>query len=226
MLKFERLGHGSLINDKCRFGALVDEVSDVKVRMRLGDADPDFKTVEIAPECTFKIRHVGTGTVLEGHRSLKILAGEDSEDTMIDLANCELQVRATLTRNVPKGKAKLDLSDVFKAGGLTVNDITIDGAPAAAEGEGAASVAKDKAIVTLASPAGEGGAEVAVNNFVLASGKATTHGNAAQVALKPGKYQVHFVTVLHENVEDTHMPNLTMLEFIKHCPDVLPAVHA
>ncbi len=225
MLKFERLGHGELIDRKCRFGALVDEVSDVEVRMLLGAADPEAKTIEDAPKCTFKIRHVGTGTVLEGHRSLEIPAGESATDVPLNLTQCELEVKATLTRNVPKGKTKLDLSDVFKAG-LTANDITVDGEPAVVEdADPIATVDNNKAIVTLATPAGDGGAEVAVN-FVLAAGKATTNGNAAQVALKPGKYQVHFITVLHENVEDTNMPNKTMLEFIKHCNDVLPAVHA
>jgi hypothetical protein len=230
MLKFERLGHGSLINDKCRFGALVDEVSDVKVTMVLDGVDDMSDEDAKAPECSFKIRHVGTGTVLEGHRSLVVPEPEAEGDEpaaqiTIDPKVCKLTVKATLKRNVPKGKTKLDLSDVFKAG-LTANDITVDGEPAGVEdADPIATVDNNKAIVTLATPAGDGGAEVAVN-FVLAAGKATTNGNAAQVALKPGKYQVHFITVLHENVEDTNMPNKTMLEFIKHCNDVLPAVHA
>ena len=224
MLKFERLGHGSLINDKCRFGALVDEVSDVKVTMVLDGLDDMSGEDAKAPECTFKIRHVGTGTVLEGHRSLVIPEPEaaDGEDAPapieIDPAACELKVTATLKRNVPKGKAKLDLSDVFTKD-LSADDLEADtGAKC--------TVAEDKAVVTLNPAAPEGGAEVSVKDFVLAKGAATTHKNAAKVTLKPGKYQVHFITVLHENVTDTHMPNLTMLEFIKHCPDVLPAIHA
>ena len=226
MLKFEKLNRGSVLSDKCRFDALVDEVSDVKVRMRLSTADaasyPAYPLIEHAPECTFKIRRVNAGTVLEGHRSLEI---PDGNDVVLDLAACELQVTATLTRIIPKGETKLDLSDVFKPGinGIEIEDIIIDGEHDPGD---IASVAEDKVIVTLFTPAGEGGAEVVVENFVLAAGKATTHGNAAQVALKPGKYQVHFITVLHENVTDTHMPNLTMLEFIKRCPDVLPAIHA
>jgi len=214
MLKFERLNRGSLLSDKCRFDALVDEVSDVKVRMRLSTADASYSQVDNAPECTFKIRHVNAGTVLEGHRSLEI---PDGNDVVLDLAACELQVTATLTRNIPKGKTKLDLSDVFKAGanGVGIGDIIIDGT---LDPEDIASVATDKVIVTLFTPAGEGGAEVVVENFVLAAGKATTHGNAAQVALKPGKYQVHFTTCLHESADSTNMPSLTRLEFIKHCP--------
>ena len=224
MLKFERLGHGSLINDKCRFGALVDEVSDVKVTMVLDGLDDMSGEDAKAPECTFKIRHVGTGTVLEGHRSLVIpepeaAEGEDAPAPIkIDPAACELKVTATLKRNVPKGKAKLDLSDVF------TKDLSADDLEADTGAE--CTVAEDKAVVTLNPAAPEGGAEVSVKDFVLASSAATTHKNAAEVTLKPGKYQVHFITVLHENVTDTHMPNLTMLEFIKHCPDVLPAIHA
>lgn len=226
MLKFEKLGHGELINDKCRFGALIDEVSDVKVTMKLNGVDPEAEGDEpaAAPECSFKIRHVGTGTVLEGHRSLVIPEPEaaDGEDAPapieIDPAACELKVTATLKRNVPKGKAKLDLSDVF------TKDLSADDLEADTDAE--CTVAEDKAVVTLNPAAPEGGAEVSVKDFVLAKGAATTHKNAAKVTLKPGKYQVHFITVLHENVTDTHMPNLTMLEFIKHCPDVLPAIHA
>ncbi len=216
MLKFERLGHGSLINDKCRFGALVDEVSDVKVTMVLDGLD---NMPGEAPECAFKIRHVGTGTVLEGHRSLAVL----SPGRQIDPAACELKVTATLKRNVPKGKLKLDLSDVF-----VKNVGAADDAPALEDdvNEDAPTWDENAAKVTLAAAAPESGAEVSVKDFVLAKGAATTHGNAAKVTLEPGKYQVHFITVLHENVEDTHMPNLTMLEFIKHCPDILPAIHA
>lgn len=225
MLKFERLGHGSLINDKCRFGALVDEVSDVKVTMKLnGVDDPDAKQ---DPNCSFKIRHVGTGTVLEGHRSLVVSEPEAEGDepaapTVIDPKACKLTVIATLKRNVPKGKLNLDLSDVF------VKDISTkaDAPELEADNDNAPHWDDNAAKVVLAAAAPEGGVEVSVKDFVLASGAATTHKNAAKVTLKPGKYQVHFITVLHENVEDTHMPNLTMLEFIKHCPDVLPAIHA
>lgn len=224
MLKFERLGHGELINDKCRFGALIDEVSDVKVTMVLDGLDDMSGENAKAPECTFKIRHVGTGTVLEGHRSLVIpepKAGEGEEapaPIVIDPKACELKVTATLKRNVPKGKAKLDLSDVFTKD-LSVDDLDADN-------DAKCAVAEDKAVVTLYPAAPEGGTEVSVKDFVLAKGAATTHKNAAKVTLKPGKYQVHFITVLHENIEETNMPNLTMLEFIKHCPDVLPAIHA
>lgn len=231
MLKFERLGHGSLINDKCRFGALVDEVSDVKVTMKLAGVDPEAGEGDepaAAPECTFKIRHVGTGTVLEGHRSLVVsepeaAEGEDAPAPIeIDPAACELKVTATLTRNVPKGKLKLDLSDVFVK---TVSDS--EDAPTLEADDGSTPTwDENDAKAVLADAAPEGGVEVSVKDFVLAEGAATTHKNAAKVTLKPGKYQVHFITVLHENVEDTHMPNLTMLEFIKHCPDVLPAIHA
>lgn len=223
MLKFEELGHGSLINDKCRFGALIDEVSDVKVTMVLDGLDDMSGDDAKAPECTFKIRHVGTGTVLEGHRSLVIPEPEAEGDEpaapiTIDPAACELKVTATLKRNVPKGKAKLDLSDVFTKD-LSADDLEVDT-------DAKCTVAEDKAVVTLIPAAPEGGAEVSVKDFVLAKGAATTHKNAAKVTLKPGKYQVHFITVLHENVTDTDMPNKTMLEFIKHCPDVLPAIHA
>jgi len=217
MLKFERLGHGSLINDKYRYGALVDEVSDVKVTMVLDQLDDMSAEDAKAPECTFKIRHVGTGTVLEGHRSLVV-----REPIEIDPAACELKVTATLKRVVPKGKIELDLSDVF------VKDLAAaDPLPEIYADNGAkCMLAKDKAVITLSVAAPEGGAEVTVKGFELAKGVATTHKNAAKVKLELGEYQVHFITVLHENVEDTHMPNLTMLEFIKHCPDVLPAIHA
>lgn len=231
MLKFEKLGHGSLINDKCRFGALVDEVSDVKVTMVLDGLDDMNGEDAKAPECTFKIRHVGTGTVLEGHRSLVIPEPEAEDDEpaapiVIDPKACKLTVTATLKRNVPKGKLKLDLSDVFVKNVHDGSDS--EPAPALKDDVNESEPAWDEnaAKVTLAAAAPEGGAEVSVKDFVLASGAATTHKNAAKVTLKPGKYQVHFITVLHENVTDTHMPNLTMLEFIKHCPDVLPAIHA
>ena len=229
MLKFEKLGHGSLINDKCRFGALVDEVSDVKVTMKLNGVDPEAEGDEpaAAPECTFKIRHVGTGTVLEGHRSLVVSEPEAEGDEPaapieIDPAACELKVTATLTRNVPKGKLKLDLSDVFVKNISKADDKPELEADDGSKPEWDANDAK----AVLAAAAPEGGVEVSVKDFVLAKGAATTHKNAAKVTLKPGKYQVHFITVLHEDVEDTRMPNLTMLEFIKHCPDVLPAIHA
>lgn len=222
MLKFERLGRGSWINDKCRFGALVDEVSDVEVRMLIDGVDV-VGAGDDAPKCSFKIRHVGTGTVLEGHRSLVVPEPEgDKPAAPIEIVPeaCKLQVKATLTRNVPKGKTKLDLSDVF------VNNLS-EFKPIVVSDSGEASAFEnDKAIITLNPAAPEGGAEVSVKNFVLAEGHATTHKNAAKVTLKPGKYQVHFITVLHENIEETNMPNLTMLEFIKHCPDVLPAIHA
>jgi len=227
MLKFERLGHGSLINDKCRFGALVDEVSDVKVTMVLDGVDDMSDEDAKAPECSFKIRHVGTGTVLEGHRSLVVSEPEAEGDEpaaqiTIDPAACKLQVKATLTRNVPKGKAKLDLSDVFVK---TVG--TTEDAPALeADNDNKPSWDENAAKVILNPAASEGGVEVSVKDFVLAEGHATTNGNAAKVTLKPGKYQVHFITVLHENIEETNMPNKAMLEFIKHCPDVLPAIHA
>lgn len=225
MLKFEKLGHGSLINDKCRFGALVDEVSDVKVTMVLDGLDDMDGDDAKAPECTFKIRHVGTGTVLEGHRSL-VIPEDAPAPIKINPAACELKVTATLKRNVPKGKLKLDLSDVFVKTVSAGSDSEL--APTLEDdvNENAPTWDKNAAKVILDAAAPEGGAEVSVKDFVLASGAATTHKNAAEVTLKPGKYQVHFITVLHENVTDTHMPNLTMLEFIKHCPDVLPAIHA
>lgn len=217
MLKFERLSHGSLINDKCRYDALVDEVSDVKVTMVLDQLDDMYTENAKAPECTFKIRHVGTCTVLEGHRSLVV-----REPIEIDPAACELKVTATLKRVVPKGKIELDLSDVF-----IKNLIAADPFPEIyTDNYAKYMLAEDKAVITLSVAAPEGGTEVTVKGFELAKGVATTHKNAAKVKLELGKYQVHFITVLHENVEDTHMPNLTMLEFIKHCPDVLPAIHA
>jgi hypothetical protein len=196
MLKFDCLGCGPKVNPNS-YAALLN-ANDLTVEMKLDTADAS------AAVCNAALRHVGTGTVVEGHRALSLNAAK-----AVAVANCTLELKTTITRTIPKGASKLDLSDVVNSN-LAKADVKKDGA-ALDEGDAVAN-----GVITLASAAAAD-VEITVEDLVVATGTATTDNNTATVNLDEGEYQVHFIARVHDNIECTHMPNPTMMEFVKHC---------
>lgn len=197
MLKFDRLGCGPKVNPNA-YTTLLDAANDLTVEMKLDTADA------AAVVCNAALRHVGTGTVVEGHRALAL-----DEAKAIVVANCTLELKTTITRTIPKGASKLDLSNVVN-NTLAKVDVKKDGADLA-EGDTVAN-----GVITLAAPAAAD-VEITIEDLVVATGTATTDNNAATVNIDAGDYQVHFVARAYDTVEDTRMPNPTMMEFVKHC---------
>lgn len=196
MLKFDCLGCGPKVNPN-GYAALLD-AADLIVEMKLDTAD------SAAVVCNAALRHVGTGTVVEGHRVLSLNAAK-----AIEVANCTLELKTTITRTIPKGASKLDLSDVV-SNALAKTDVKKDGA-ALDDGDTVAN-----GVITLAAPAAAD-VEITIEDLVVATGTATTGNNAATVNIDEGEYQVHFIARVHDNIECTRMPNPTMMEFVKHC---------
>lgn len=221
MLKFDDLGWGPKVNPN-GYSALLDEAKITEATLQLAAAVEAGEGSEGAADAkttngSVRLRHVGTGVVAEGHFGYK------AEDSMaIKTDECVLTVKGSITRVVPEGSTDLDLSGLFNAAGddgakkLGVDDCVVEGGTTPeivgpADGDPA-----DKCIVRLATAAPKAGTKVTVN-FDLTTGAATTHNNAETVNLDPGDYQIHLVARASNDNECTHMPNPTMMEFVKHC---------
>lgn len=189
MLKFDDLGRGPKVNPD-GYSALLREAEITGAELTLSNT-PEKGTVHL--------RHAGVSLVAECH-----FAHEAKSAESITVAECVLNIRAKVTRVVPKGSKTLDLSDLFS--GLVQDDVKASNDPAP-------TVTSD--VVTLATES-DGTAVVTVN-FVLATGKATTQNNATTVNLDAGDYQVHLIARIRNDEAVTNMPDPTMLEFVKHC---------
>lgn len=209
MLKVDKLGwDGTKVNPN-GYRALLDEVRHCTATLHLSDGDSGADSAVPATDAVggCRIRHVGTGHVAEGHVALTVANKVD-----VELDKCNLTLAAEITRVIPEGATQLDLSDLFGNGegddhNLVADDVT-------AVGGTVSSVADN--IITLASAAPANGVKVTVK-FNLAVGPATTEGNAANMTLDAGDYQIHFVARARDDMECTRMPNPTRMEFIKHC---------
>lgn len=189
MLKFDDLGRGPKVNPD-GYSALLREAEITGAELTLS------KTTE---KGTVHLRHAGVSLVAECHFAHKVEPAES-----ITVAGCVLNIRAKVTRVVPKGSKTLDLSDLFS--GLVQDDVK-------ASNDTVQTVTND--MVTLATES-DGTAVVTVN-FVLATGAATTQNNATTVNLDAGDYQVHLIARIRNDEAVTNMPDTTMLEFVKHC---------
>lgn len=189
MLKFDDLGRGPKVNPD-GYSALLREAEITGAELTLS------KTTE---KGTVHLRHAGVSLVAECHFAHKVEPAES-----ITVAECVLNIRAKVTRVVPKGSKTLDLSDLFS--GLVQDDVKASNDPTP-------TVTND--VVTLATES-DGTAVVTVN-FVLATGAATTQNNATTVNLDAGDYQVHLIARIRNDEAVTNMPDTTMLEFVKHC---------
>lgn len=189
MLKFDDLGRGPKVNPD-GYSALLREAEITGAELTLST------TTE---KGTVHLRHAGVSLVAECHFAHKVEPAES-----ITVAGCVLNIRAKVTRVVPKGSKTLDLSDLFS--GLVQDDVK-------ASNDSAPTVAND--VVELATES-DGTAVVTVN-FVLATGAATTQNNATTVNLDAGDYQVHLIARIRNDEAVTNMPDPTMLEFVKHC---------
>lgn len=194
MLKFDVLGCGPAVNPN-GYAALLNEAKDLTATLTL-DAVP-------AVNGSVSLRNVGTGVVAEGHCALPL-----QNAASVAVSDCTLALNATITRTIPKGATTLDLSDLFNSS-LTAASIKLNGVQLADPNTVA------NGVVTLNAAAGAD-TEVTVST-VIATGTATTDNNAATVNIDAGDYQVHFVARAYDTVEDTRMPNPTMMEFVKHC---------
>ena len=189
MLKFDDLGRGPKVNPD-GYSALLREAEITGAELKLSKA---------TEKGTVHLRHAGVSLVAECH-----FAHEAKQAEPIPVAECVLNIGATVTRVVPKGSKTLDLSDLFS--GLVQDDVKASNDPAP-------TVTNDA--VTLATES-DGTAVVTVN-FVLATGAATTQNNATTVNLDAGDYQVHLIARIRNDEAVTNMPDSTMLEFVKHC---------
>lgn len=189
MLKFDDLGRGPKVNPD-GYSALLREAEITGAELTLST------TTE---KGTVHLRHAGVSLVAECHFAHKVEPAES-----ITVAGCVLNIRAKVTRVVPKGSKTLDLSDLFS--GLVQDDVK-------ASNDSAPTVAND--VVELATES-DGTAVVTVN-FVLATGAATTQNNATTVNLDAGDYQIHLIARIRNDEAVTNMPGPTMLEFVKHC---------
>lgn len=189
MLKFDDLGRGPKVNPD-GYSALLREAEITGAELTLST------TTE---KGTVHLRHAGVSLVAECHFAHKVEPAES-----ITVAGCVLNIRAKVTRVVPKGSKTLDLSDLFS--GLVQDDVK-------ASNDSAPAVAND--VVELATES-DGTAVVTVN-FVLATGAATTQNNATTVNLDAGDYQIHLIARIRNDEAVTNMPDPTMLEFVKHC---------
>lgn len=203
MLKFDRLGPGEKVKDT-GYAAVLDAAKDLSAVITFG-ADDD-----VVGSC--RLRYVGTGLVAEGHAAYKAEAASGADSKEITVADCKLEVKGVLEFVVPEGKTKLDVSHLVS--GLVTADIDTD----KSDDAGATAAA---GVITLSAAAPAGGSRVVTKGgedaLVLATGPATTLENAAKVNVDPGDYQIHFIARAHDNVNETRMPNPTMLEFIRHC---------
>ena len=223
MLKFDDLGWGPKVNPN-GYSALLDEAKITEATLQLaaaveagegGEGAADAKTTN----GSVRLRHVGTGVVVEGHFGYKAEAESDADSVAIKTNECVLTVKGSINRVVPEGSTDLDLSGLFWGAGdnaLDAGDCVVEGGVGCsivgpAEGDPA-----DKCIVRLETAAPKAGTKVTVN-FDLTTGAATTHNNAETVNLDPGDYQIHLVARASNDNECTHMPNPTMMEFVKHC---------
>lgn len=191
MLKFDDLGRGPKVNPD-GYSALLREAEITGAELKLSKA---------TEKGTVHLRHAGVSLVAECH-----FAHEAKQAEPIPVAECVLNIGATVTRVVPEGSSTLDLSDLFS--GLEAADCSVN------SGLTVSGVAED--VVALSAAAPKGGAVVTVN-FVLATGAATTDNNAATVNLDAGDYQVHLIARIRNDEAVTNMPDSTMLEFVKHC---------
>lgn len=224
MLKFDDLGWGPKVNPN-GYSALLDEAKITEATLQLAaavEANEDAGIAAVDAKTTngsVRLRHVGTGVVAEGHFGYKAEAASGEDSMTIKTDECVLTVKGSITRVVPEGSTDLDLSGLFLGDGdnaLAADECVVEGGATPtivgpADGEPA-----DKCIVRLAAAAPKAGTKVTVN-FVLTTGAATTHNNAETVNLDPGDYQIHLVARASNDNECTHMPNPTMMEFVKHC---------
>lgn len=203
MLKFDVLGCGPAVNPN-GYASLLDEVEGKNCQCKLhlrdaGSASSGIDAVDTLGSC--RVRHVGTGSVVEGHAALS-----SDDTTVITVANCKLTVSAEIERVIPKGATALDLSDLFSD--LDSDDVTVTGVQAE-------DFSVSNGVITLDDPAAT---DVPVKvKFDIAVGDATTDNNAATVNLDAGDYQIHFVVRAHDDVEASGMPNPTTMSFVKHC---------
>lgn len=192
MLKFDDLGRGPKVNPD-GYSALLREAEITGAELKLSN------TEEKGKKGTVHLRHAGVSLVAECH-----FAHEAKTAESIPVADCVLNIGAKVTRVVPKGSKKLDLSDLFS--GLVQDDVKASNDPAP-------TVTSDEVALATESD----GTAVVTVNFVLATGKATTQNNATTVNLDAGDYQVHLIARIRNDEAVTNMPDTTMLEFVKHC---------
>lgn len=225
MLKFEQVSKPSYVsNDLFKEVLLSEEPLKLMGILNLGDVATDLKGV-----C--RVRHVGTGHVVEGHFGPAVVTTGFSQSELgtsggnsLTVENCKLTFKHTVTVTQAKGSTKLDVSDKFPMlasakvdneqklcidGKAEVIELKKDGTPVAVT-EGMAA----DGVITLEANTEDTDYTI---EFVIAEGVATTKNNAATVVLDKGTYQIHLVARLHDDIDGTRMPNPTMLEFVKKC---------
>lgn len=163
----------------------------------------------------FTTAHAGTGEVAEIS-----VAGNVASETSVTVANVAVKLTGRITRTLEKAATTISLADTFPA--ATASTIKVldpeTGAVLSIYDESTNPTGKltsiTAGVITFRGDAAAEDKDYLIELPVLAGTASPT--TAAAVKVEAGDYHVHILSRIKDDVEDSHMHNLTSMTFTKH----------